>query len=236
MKIITNVFQSSLGKKYIMAVTGCALFLFVLGHLAGNLQVFLGPEAINRYGYFLQSNPEIIWPARLGMILMIGLHVWSASRLALENRAARPVAYATYSPVGASYASQTMIMSGLIVATFIIYHLLHYTAQVQAINLTHQDFRGFMEALPGQVPNERHDIHKMIVVGFSNLWVSGFYVLGMALLCLHLSHGVSSFLQSLGLKNQAYRPVIDNFAKGVAAIIFLGYVSIPVGVLLHIIK
>lgn len=236
MKIITNVFQSSLGKKYVMAVTGCGLFLFVLGHLVGNLQIFLGPEAINRYGFLLQSNPEIIWPARLGMLAMIALHIWSASALTIENRAARPVAYGQYNPVGSSYASRTMLMSGLIIFTFIIYHLLHYTVQMKAINLTGQDFRGFMEALPGQVPNERHDIYKMVLTGFSNVWVSGFYVLGMALLCLHLSHGVSSLFQSLGLKNQAYRAALDNLARGVAVLIFLGYTSIPAAVLLGILK
>ena len=92
MNIIANVFKSSLGRKFVMAVSGFALFLFVLGHLAGNLQIFLGPEAINRYGHFLQSNPEVIWPARLFLLLMVGLHIWSAAKLSLENTAARPVA------------------------------------------------------------------------------------------------------------------------------------------------
>ena len=102
MNIIANLFKSSVGKKYIMAVTGCVLFLFVIGHLAGNLQIFLGPEAINRYGHFLQSNPELIWPARLALLLMVGLHIWSATKLSLENKAARPVGYAVYQPVGSS--------------------------------------------------------------------------------------------------------------------------------------
>src|SRR4030095_16171936 len=98
MKIITHLFDSSLGKKYIMAVTGFVLFLFVVGHLAGNLQIFLGPEAINRYGHFLQSNPELIWPARLGLLLMLGLHIWAAVKLSSENKAARPRAYELYQP------------------------------------------------------------------------------------------------------------------------------------------
>src|ERR1043166_2883755 len=113
MNLLPNIFASSLGKKYIMALTGFALVLFVIGHLAGNLQIFLGPEAINRYGHFLQSNPELIWPARLFLLLMVGLHVWSAVKLSAENKAARPVAYAQYEPVGSSYASRTMLMSGL---------------------------------------------------------------------------------------------------------------------------
>jgi len=231
MNIITHVFKSSLGKKYIMAVTGCALFLFVIGHLVGNLQVFLGQEAINRYGHFLQSNPELIWPARLTLLLMVGLHIWSATRISLENKAARPVEYAVYQPVGSSYASRTMLVGGSIVFVFIIYHLLHYTAQVQYLNFTGQNFAVFMEKLPGQVPAERHDIFKMMVVGFSNPLVSGFYVLGLALLCLHLSHGASSMFQSLGWKNEACRPLLDNAARVVAVAIFLGYTSIPVAIL-----
>jgi succinate dehydrogenase / fumarate reductase cytochrome b subunit len=231
MSIITNVFKSSLGKKYVMAVTGFVLFLFVIGHLAGNLQIFLGPEAINRYGYFLQSNPELIWPARLSLLLMVALHLWSATKLSLENKAARPVDYSVYQPVGSSYASRTMLVGGSVVFVFIVYHLLHYTAEVRYLNFTGQNFAAFMEKLPGQVPPERHDIFKMMVVGFSNGWVSGFYVLGLALLCLHLSHGASSMFQSLGWKNEAYRPFLDNAARVVAVVIFLGYTSIPVAIL-----
>src|SRR5437867_13261865 len=102
MNIIGHIFRSSLGKKYIMALTGFVLFLFVIGHLAGNLQIFLGPEAINRYGYFLQSNPELIWPARLFLLLLVGLHIWAAVKLSLENKAARPSGYAEYHPVDSS--------------------------------------------------------------------------------------------------------------------------------------
>ena len=231
MNIITNVFQSSLGKKYVMAVSGFVLFLFVIGHLAGNLQVFLGREAINRYGDFLQSNPELIWPARLGLLLMVGLHIWSATKITLENRAARPVDYALYQPVGSSYASRTMFVGGCIVLVFIVYHLLHYTAQVQYLNLTGQNFAAFMEPLPGHIPPERHDIFKMMVVGFSQPLVSAFYVLGLALLCLHLSHGASSMFQSLGWKNDAYRPFLDQAARVVAVLIFVGYTAIPVAIL-----
>src|ERR1051325_2384188 len=115
MKSITNIFASSLGKKYVMAVTGFVMFLFVIGHLAGNLQIFLGPEAINRYGHFLQSNTVLICPARVVLVLMVGLHIWAAVELSRENKAARPVAYAQYRPVGSSIASRTMLMSGMII-------------------------------------------------------------------------------------------------------------------------
>ncbi|HZR20654.1 MAG TPA: succinate dehydrogenase cytochrome b subunit [Verrucomicrobiae bacterium] len=226
MKLITHIFDSSLGKKYLMAVTGFLLFLFVVGHLVGNLQVFLGPEAINRYGHFLQSNYELVWPARIALLVIIGLHIWSAAKLSLENRAARPVAYATYQPVGSTYASRTMLMSGLIALAFIIYHLLHFTVQVQYLNLTGQNFTTFTD------PEKRHDIFKMMVVGFSNPWVSAFYVIGVGLLCLHLSHGLSSMFQSLGWKNDIYRPFLDKAARLLALLIFLGYSSIPLAILL----
>ena len=209
-----------------MAGSGFILFLFVIGHLAGNLQIFLGPEAINRYGHFLQSNPELIWPARLLLLLMVGAHIWAAAKLSLENKAARPVGYAQYQSVGSSYASRTMLMSGTIIFVFVVYHILHFTVQVQYINLTGQNFVDFMD------PAKRHDIYKMMVVGFNNGWVAGFYILGMALLCLHLSHGTSSLFQSIGWNNRTYRPVLDNLARVVAALIFVGYASIPLAILL----
>jgi succinate dehydrogenase / fumarate reductase cytochrome b subunit len=226
MKIISNIFVSSLGKKFIMAVTGFVLLLFVIGHLAGNLQVFLGAEAINRYGHFLQSNPELIWPARVVLLAMLLLHIWSAAQLSIENSAARPVAYSQYEPVGSSYASRSMLMSGIIIFVFVVYHLLHFTVQVQYLNLTGQSFVSFLD------PEKQHDIFKMLVVGFNNGWVSGFYIFGMALLCLHLSHATSSMFQSLGWKNEAYRPFLDNAARVGAVLIFLGYTSIPVAILL----
>jgi succinate dehydrogenase / fumarate reductase cytochrome b subunit len=123
------------------------------------------------------------------------------------------------------------LVGGSVVFVFIIYHLLHYTAEVQYLNFTGQNFAAFMEPLPGHVPPERHDIFKMMVVGFSNPLVAGFYVLGLALLSLHLSHGASSMFQSLGWKNEAYRPFLDKAARVVAVLIFLGYTSIPVAIL-----
>ena len=223
-------FTSSLGKKYLMAVSGALLFLFVVGHLVGNLQIFLGPEAINRYGHFLQSNVEFLWPVRIGLLVLVGLHIWSAIQLSAENKAARPVGYAgDPAAPAASYASRTMLMSGLIIAAFIIYHLLHYTAQVQAINLTGRDFKALDEVLPDK--SVRHDVYAMMVIGFSNPVVSGFYVLAMALLCLHLSHGVYAMFQSLGIKVGCCPCLPKGLAKWGAIVIFAGYISIPVAVL-----
>src|ERR1043166_8997850 len=187
MNNIKPIFQSSLGKKYLMAISGFFLFLFVIAHLIGNLQVFLGPEAINRYGHFLQSNLELVWPARIALLVLLVLHIWSASKLSVENRAARPAAYAVYRPVGSSYASRTMLMSGIIIFVFIVYHLLHYTLCIKEVNLTQYDFRSpeFTQPIPGTVGLERHDVYRMMVVGFKNPIVSGFYILGVGLLCLH---------------------------------------------------
>jgi succinate dehydrogenase / fumarate reductase cytochrome b subunit len=225
-----SFFRSSLGKKYIMAVTGAALLLFVIGHMVGNLQVFLGPNQINAYGSFLQSTPELLWSARLGLLVMIGLHLYAAFTLWAENKAARPVPYGQYRPVAASYASRTMLMSGLIVVAFIIYHLLHYTVQVKAINLTGQDF------IPLHDEKGRHDIYRMMILGFSNFWVSTFYLLGVGLLCVHLSHGAASMFQSLGWKTEPFSRWIDRLALAFAIILFVGYASIPVAVLTGLLK
>jgi succinate dehydrogenase / fumarate reductase cytochrome b subunit len=213
-----------------MAGSGAALFLFVIAHLLGNLQIFLGPEQINRYGHFLQSTPELIWPARIALLILVLVHIVSAIKLSQQNKAARPVAYQNYQVVAASYASRTMLMSGLIVLAFIIYHLLHFTVQVQYVNLTGKSFVDFTD------PQQRHDVYKMMVVGFSNKLVSLFYVIGVGLLCLHLSHGVSSMFQSLGWKNKQYGSFLDKFARVISWALFLGYISIPIAILAGVVK
>ncbi len=213
-----------------MALTGFALFGFVVAHLLGNLQIFLGPESLNRYGHFLQTTPELLWPARIGLIVLIALHVVAAAQLSAENKRARPIPYARCEVVAASYASRTMLMSGLIIAVFVIYHLLHYTAQVPGINFTGQDFRSLLDA------QQRHDVYQMMILGFKQPLVSGFYILGIALLCLHLSHGVSSMFQSMGWKNKYYGRFLDMFAVAAAVLIFLGYCSIPLAVLSGLVK
>src|SRR5687767_8043182 len=115
MNIVTRFFNSSLDKKYIMAVTAFGMVGFVIAHLLGNLQIFLGSEAINRYGSFLQNLGELLWVARISLLVLIFLHIWAAIKLSAENRAARPIAYTEWNPTTASYASRTMMMSGLII-------------------------------------------------------------------------------------------------------------------------
>lgn len=209
-----------------MAVSGAVLLLFVVVHMLGNLQIFLGPEVLNRYAHFLQSTPEVLWPARMALLFMVGVHLTAAIQLSIENRAARPVEYAVREIVAASYASRTMLMSGLIVLVFIVYHLLHFTLEVPQLNLTGKDFAGLKD------PQGRHDVFQMMIVGYSNPLVSGFYIVGMALLCLHISHGAAAMFQSLGFKNKRYGPALDRFGRALAVVIFLGNCSIPVAVLL----
>jgi succinate dehydrogenase / fumarate reductase, cytochrome b subunit len=226
MKLIDGIFRTTLGRKFLMALSGAALVLFVIGHLIGNLQIFGPPDLINDYGAFLHSKPLLVWGARLGLLAVVGLHIWSAVSLSTANRTARPVPYENWNPTAASYASRTMLMSGLIVAAFIIYHLLHYTVQTPAINFTGQDFTTFKDAAG------RADIYRMVITGFRQPLVAVFYIVAVGLLCLHLSHGVSAAFQSLGLKNKTWGPLLDRFAKGFAVVIFLGYAAIPAGVLL----
>lgn len=226
MKLLSALFTSSLGRKYLMALSGAALVLFVIGHLVGNLQVFGPPELINAYGAFLHSKPALLWGARIGLLITVGVHIWSAITLSRDNKAARPVPYANWNPTVASYASRTMVMSGVIIATFVVYHLLHFTIQVPAINFTGRNFASL------STPDGHQDVYRMMITGFSNPLVSIFYIVSISLLCLHLSHGVSAMFQSLGLKNKSCGPFLDTLAKSFAVILFIGYASIPAAVLL----
>ncbi len=234
MKLLLQIWRSSLGKKYVMALTGGALLLFVLGHMAGNLQFFLPPTYINAYGHFLQTTPELLWPSRIGLLAMVGLHISAAISLTVANRAARPTRYAgAISSQGATLAARTMIWSGLVVASFIVYHLLHYTLTLPQVNgyqvFTGQsmDFDGLVEPKTGY-----HDIFAMIVLGFRIPVVSGFYLLSVGLLSIHLGHGVASMFQSLGLRSHVWWPRIATSARVLSVVIFLGYAAIPVSVLL----
>jgi len=221
MNFAAGIFRTSLGKKYLMAVTGLVLFAFVIAHMLGNLQIFLGREAINSYAKFLTSKPKLLWTARLGLLLTVIVHIWVAIKLAMENRAARPVGYANTKWVSASYASRTMVWSGLIIFAFVVYHLLQFT--FGAVNPVYLELKD---------PSGRHDVYGMMIQAFSQPAVAFFYILAMGLLCLHLSHGVSSLFQSLGLRTECYRKLIDRSAHASALVIFVGNCSIPVAVLL----
>jgi succinate dehydrogenase / fumarate reductase cytochrome b subunit len=226
MKLIGNIFTSSLGRKFIMAGSGCVLFLFVVGHMVGNLQFFLPPEAINRYAHFLQSLGELLWAERLFMLTMLVLHVWSEASLTIENRTARPEPYGSgKAPFAASLASRTMFISGLILGSFLIYHLLHFTVRVESINGTSIPIGQLKDPATGHP-----DCYAMMVAGFSVMPVSLLYLVGVGLLCFHLSHGVQAMFQSLGLRNAAYAALVAKASKVIALVLFLGYASIPASV------
>lgn len=223
MNLFSRAYHSSLGKKYVMAITGLLLFLFVIVHMAGNLQVYLGPEPMNAYAELLQSKPGLLWTARVGLFVIAVLHIISALQLAAENRAARPQPYAEGKPL-ASLASRTILVSGLIVFAFIIYHLMHFT-----LGVTNPDFMDLRDG-------NRHDVYRMVVEGFRNPYVSVFYIISMGLLCLHLSHGVSSLFQSLGVRRKATAAAFNRFAQMSAIVIFIGNCSIPISILAGVVR
>ncbi len=208
-----------------MALTGVALVMFVVVHMVGNLQFFLGREVLNHYAHVLKSNPEILWPSRIGLLSCVIIHITMAIWLTIENRTKRLTGYAVQDAGAASLASRTMIYSGTIIGAFIVYHLLHYTVLLQSINLTGHDFSVFRDV------HGQPDVYRMIQIGFSNAAVSGFYLLGVGLLCFHLSHGIWAMLQTLGLVNETYRSIIECVSVIGAALLFIGYASIPVAIL-----
>ena len=223
--------SSSIGRKWIVALTGLVLFAFVVGHLIGNLQIFLGSsEPINRYGAFLQGLGEVLWAIRFGLFVLLVLHVVFTIQLRMESRAARGVPYTVTQHRATSPAARWMLLSGLMVLCFIVYHLLHFTVQVPAVNMLGQNFESLHDA------KGRHDVYRMMVLGFSNPVASGFYLVGVALLALHLNHGIMSMFQTLGLNSVKVRPLWEKGGPTVAWLIFLGSASIPVAVLTGIVK
>jgi succinate dehydrogenase / fumarate reductase cytochrome b subunit len=211
-----------------MALSGLALFAFVIGHLLGNLQVFGKPELINGYAHFLKSKPGLLWGARLGLLATVGLHIAAALALTAQNHAARPVAYAGGSAYGSSPRSRYMVHTGLVILAFIVYHLLHFTAQLPGINGV-GDFRKLETELAGV--GRTPDVYAAMILGFRVWWVALFYLIAQALLFIHLGHGLASLFQSLGLRNHVWWPRIKLAATLASVAIFLGYASIPVAVL-----
>ena len=231
MNLINRVWQSSLGKKYIMAVTGAALCVFLVGHLVGNLQVFGPPELINQYAHFLKSKPALIWGARLGLLACVGLHIAAAITLTALNRAARPQGYAGGDAYGSTRASRTMIVSGLVILAFVVYHLAHFTALLPGIN-GQGDFRKLTTILHGEsVP----DVYAMMILGFQVWWVVLFYLVAQGLLFMHLGHGLASMFQSLGFRNHVWWPRVQGFAKLASVAIFVGYAIIPIGIYMRVV-
>ena len=201
------------GKKAVMAVSGVVLAGFVAAHLLGNLQIFLGPDKFNNYSRDLKQLPVLLWSVRSLLLVMASLHIWSSLQLAVVKSEARPQGYLKRKPVGSTYASRTMYISGPILAAFVVYHLMQFTFGV------------------GGTAYFASDPYGNVMSGFRVPAVSIFYIAAMALLGLHLRHGLWSILQTLGLHHPRYSPRIRAAATVAAILVFLGFISIPIAVL-----
>jgi succinate dehydrogenase / fumarate reductase, cytochrome b subunit len=211
------------GKKVVMAATGVVLVGFVVAHMVGNLKFFLGAEAIDAYASFLRTMGEplfpygmLLWTARIILVVSVALHIVAAVQLTQMNWIARPQGYLTNQSIASTYASRTMRYSGVILALFVIYHLLHLTV-------------GAVGFKPGQY--QHLAVHDNLVAGFSVWYVSLFYILAMTCLCLHLDHGIWSMLQTLGWNNARTTRTLQALSRGVALVVFVGFISVPVAVL-----
>ncbi len=225
MNAITRCFDtywsSSIGKKIVVAVTGLLLCLFLAGHLAGNLLIYAGREAFNDYAAFLHSmlHGAGIWIARIGLLAAVTLHVVGTIALTRQNRAARQP-YECKATIQATKSSRLMIWSGLTILAFVIFHLLHFTVRVDCE----------LASLG------KDDPYGMVIVGFKSILVSAFYILAITLLCSHLHHGVASIFQTLGLRTKKNDGAIRQFSSAFSLIIWFGFISIPISVLLGFLK
>ncbi len=217
--------RASIAQKMVVASTGLGLAGFVLFHMLGNLQVFEGPAALNSYAAFLRDMPILLWSVRLGLLAMLSLHLGLAIRLAVNNRRARPVAYASRDYRAASLASRTMALSGTLLLLFILFHLLHLTFGVID--------PAFAPATDAQ---GHRDVFGKVVHAFQNPLFVAFYLAGQLVLGLHLSHALSSSLQTLGVEH----PTLERLFKGtgpvVALFVVLGNVAIILAIAVGIVR
>lgn len=221
----SHLFQSSVGSKVVMALSGQGLILYVIFHMLGNLQVFEGPHALNGYAAFLHDMPILLWTARIGLLSLAVLHIVLAIQLTLRNRRARPVAYKVREYRHASFASRTMAATGIILFLFIIFHLLHLTA-------------GVMDpASANRLDADGHpDVYGKIVQAFQNPFIVAFYVVAQLGLGLHLNHAVTSSLQTLGLEHAVFNRLFKAAGPSVALVVVFGNVAIIVAIFLGIVR
>lgn len=218
MSWLKRFWVSTIGKKVVMAVSGLVLVAFVVGHMAGNLQMFLGADTMNRYAAFLRSTGELLWIVRGGLLVAVILHIISAYQLTMINRRARPVDYVRREPAVSTLASKTMRIGGVVLAFFIVFHILHFTT-----GTVHPAF-------------SPTGVYGNVILGFRSAWVVAFYVVAMAFLGLHLFHGVWSGFRTLGVAKPSPQPLHRKLALGVAVIVWAGFTVIPVAVLLGILS
>jgi succinate dehydrogenase / fumarate reductase cytochrome b subunit len=223
-----QLFTSSIGRKILMAITGQAMVLFAVIHLLGNSSIFGWlPGGINAYAHHLHSMPApIIIGFRLGLLVFACVHIWYGIQLTIENRGGRPQQYAVKSTQKASFASENMIWTGVLLLAFILYHLAHFTFQIispETAALTN---------LTNGVPN----VMGMVVSAFQNIAVTLLYAGAMLVLFLHLSHGIQSFFQTMGWSNDRVQPFITKAGTLAALALFLGYAAVPLTILVRILK
>ncbi len=218
-----RLLSDSIGRKAVMAVTGLLMVLFVVGHLAGNSTVFLGSNALNAYAQKLHEMAPVVWITRVVMLVAVITHLAISIQITLENEAATPQKYAVDRSLRATFASKSMIWTGLLLGVFIVGHLLHFTVR----------------NLPGTVLGvdalNRFDVYAMVTDAFRKASVSILYVVAMVALFLHLSHGVQSLFQTLGLSNDKLQPAYGTGGKVLSVIFLIGYGLIPVAILVRLI-
>lgn len=214
---------SSIGKKTVVSLTGICLVLFAVGHLGGNLTIYFGRDLINAYAMHLRDLGPLLWVIRLCLLAIVGGHIYFTMLLWWENAKARPEKYAVKAAMKTTVFARTMRMSGLIIIAFVVFHLAHFTLLIvdpSYANL-HTELHGV----------QVHDVYAMVVKGFSNPIFAGIYVFSLALLAMHLSHGIASLFQTLGITNKRLRPLFEIGGRAIAWLLFIGYSSIPVSIL-----
>jgi len=225
MKAALRGLSSTVGTKILVAVSGVLLVGFVLQHLLGNLQIYLGPNVFNSYAAGLKGLGPLVWIARAGLLAALVVHLVGIAKLTLRNRTARPQAYDTKLPIVSTFASRNMLMSGGILLAFIIYHLLHFT-----IGVTHPEHFTMVDDFG------RHDVYSMVILGFRQPLVSLSYIVAMGLLGLHLGHGVASLFQTAGLTGRNWRATFEGAGRLIAVVVVLGNISIPLACLFGLIQ
>jgi succinate dehydrogenase / fumarate reductase cytochrome b subunit len=216
--MVTTFWRSTVGKKIVMAVTGAIGWGYLIAHMAGNLLVFRGAAKIDAYAGFLKSNLSLLWTVRSILFVAVIAHIVAAFQLARISQKSRPIGYKRWRPVGSDFASRTMRWTGPIVGIFIVYHLLHFT-----LGTVHPDFHA------GQV-------YHNITTGFRVWYASAFYIVAMLALFGHLYHGTWSMFQSVGVNHPKYNRLVRTLATIISVLIVLGFISIPVAVLLGFIS
>jgi succinate dehydrogenase / fumarate reductase cytochrome b subunit len=223
MSWFTNLYASSIGKKLIMALTGLIIFGFAVGHMSGNLLIFLGPDVFNGYAAALKGNLPLLWVTRLTLLAAFPLHIFSAIQLKRLNAAARPSNYGEWQPQASTRSSRTMIYGGVVLLFFIVYHILHFTLHIQQ-----PEFAALTYNLDGE---QVHGAFEMVLMGFAPTGMGIFHVVlylaAMVALCLHIYHGVWSAMQSLGLNHPKYNDLRKRVAAAFAFVLLIGFSAGP---------